>query len=107
MLASDLLAPQLADRHENSRFIAVKLGHSLRDLTKQVLGPKHMAAKLIAILVLAVGLFVFICRPMYHVSAAFPTDCDPQANYLRARSKALSKRSASIRPRASATRPAT
>jgi multidrug efflux pump subunit AcrA (membrane-fusion protein) len=76
-VTADLLAPQLWDRHENDRWIAVKVGHSIQNATKVAVGPKHVLAKLIIFLVLVIALvlcdavpFVPI-RPMYHVSAPF------------------------------------
>ena len=33
-VTADLLAPQLWDRHENDRWIAVKVGHSIANATK-------------------------------------------------------------------------
>src|SRR4051812_546226 len=74
-VTADLLAPQLWDRHENDRWIAVKVGHSIQRAAKLAVGPKHVLAKLIIFLVFAIALvlcdavpFVPI-RPMYHVSA--------------------------------------
>ncbi len=34
-------------------------------------GPKYMLAKLIIVAVIAVGVFISLYRPMYHVSARF------------------------------------
>jgi multidrug efflux pump subunit AcrA (membrane-fusion protein) len=70
-VTSDLLAPQLWDRHENDRWIAVKIGHSIQHATKLAVGPKHVLAKLIIALVIAAACVVTFWKPMYHVSAPF------------------------------------
>ncbi len=70
-VASELLAPTLFDRHENDRLIFVKMGHSVTHGTKLLLGPKHMVAKLVVMLVIAAIAFVTFFKPMYHVSAPF------------------------------------
>ncbi|MDB5322751.1 MAG: HlyD family secretion protein [Phycisphaerales bacterium] len=70
-VTSDLLAPQLWDRHENDRWIAVKMGHSIANATQVALGRKHVLAKLIIALVIGLGLFITFFQPMYHVSAPF------------------------------------
>jgi multidrug efflux pump subunit AcrA (membrane-fusion protein) len=76
-VTSDLLAPQLYDRHENDRWIAVKVGKSIQNAAKVTVGPKHVLAKLIIFTLIVIGLvladaipFVPI-RPMYRVSAPF------------------------------------
>lgn len=76
-VTADLLAPQLWDRHENDRWIAVKIGHSIANATKVAVGPKHVLAKLITFAVIAIALVIsdavpFLhLRPEYHVSAPF------------------------------------
>jgi RND family efflux transporter MFP subunit len=73
-VAVDLLAPQLYDRFQNDRWLATKIGLSIRNGGKAVLGPHHMLAKMIFFLV--VGLVVFLClfKPTYHVNASFSFD---------------------------------
>lgn len=70
-VAVDLLAPQLADRYDNDRWLITKTGISIREASKVVIGPKHMLAKLICTLILATLLFTIFYEPMYHVSAPF------------------------------------
>jgi multidrug efflux pump subunit AcrA (membrane-fusion protein) len=76
-VTADLLAPQLWDRHENDRWIAVKIGHSIVHATKVVVGPKHVLAKLITFAVILIALVIsdavpfMHLQPMYHVSAPF------------------------------------
>jgi RND family efflux transporter MFP subunit len=70
-VTADLLAPQLWDRHENDRWIAVKIGHSIQHAAKLAVGPKHVLAKLIIVLVVALACVVTFWKPMYHVSAPF------------------------------------
>jgi len=70
-VTADLLAPQLWDRHENDRWITVKVGHSIANATKVALGRKHVLAKLIIAVVIGLGIFITFFQPMYHVSAPF------------------------------------
>jgi multidrug efflux pump subunit AcrA (membrane-fusion protein) len=70
-VTADLLAPQLWDRHENDRWIAVKIGHSIQHAAKLAVGPKHVLAKLIIALVIGLACMVTFWTPMYHVSAPF------------------------------------
>ncbi|MEZ0265984.1 MAG: HlyD family efflux transporter periplasmic adaptor subunit [Phycisphaerae bacterium] len=70
-VTADLLAPQLWDRHENDRWIAVKVGKSVATVGKMAVGPKHVLAKLIFVLLLGVGLTLFLYKPMYRISAPF------------------------------------
>jgi len=76
-VTADLLAPQLWDRHENDRWIPVKVGQSIVRATKVAVGPKHVLAKLIIFAVIAIGLVISDAvpyvnlQPMYHVSAPF------------------------------------
>jgi multidrug efflux pump subunit AcrA (membrane-fusion protein) len=76
-VTADLLAPQMYDRHENDRWIPVKVGHSIAYATKLAVGPKHVLAKLIIFLVVAATLVLFNWVPgvdlrmMHHVSAPF------------------------------------
>jgi multidrug efflux pump subunit AcrA (membrane-fusion protein) len=71
VVAAELLAPQLYDRHENDRLIAAKVAHSVRDLGKLLIGPRHMLGKCIVALVLGLIALVTFYSPMYHVSAPF------------------------------------
>lgn len=70
-VAADLLASQLLDRHDNDRWLAVKAAHSLRENARLLLGPRHMLAKLVVALVLAMALMLVFYQPMYRVKAAF------------------------------------
>ncbi|HEX2970938.1 MAG TPA: biotin/lipoyl-binding protein, partial [Tepidisphaeraceae bacterium] len=70
-VAAELLAPQLYDRYENDRYIWVKMGHSIRDLSKMALGPKHMGIKLLILSSIALIAFVCLFSPMYRVRAPF------------------------------------
>lgn len=76
-VAVDLLAPQLYDRYQNDRYLITKAGISARETAKLAIGPRHMLAKLLIIVGIAV--LLVLCnwvpgvdlRPMYRVSAAF------------------------------------
>ncbi len=70
-VAVDLLAPQLYDRYVNDRWLITKAGISAREAAKVIVGPKHMLAKLIAIVCAALVAFVILYKPMYNVSAPF------------------------------------
>ncbi len=71
VVATDILTPQLRDRYENDRWLAVKAGHSIQHFAGLAVGPKHMLPKLVIALVIGLGFFVTFFRPMYHVSAPF------------------------------------
>jgi len=76
-IAVDLLAPQLYDRYQNDRWLITKTGISIKNLGEATIGPKHMLAKVVTVLVI-LGVLV-ICnlipgldlRLMYHVDAPF------------------------------------
>jgi hypothetical protein len=70
-VASELLAPQLFDRYENDRNIFVKIGHSIKNVAKLAIGPKHMGVKLIIAAVLALVAFASFFKMTYHVRSSF------------------------------------
>ena len=71
-VAADLLAPQLYDRYQNDRFLVTKAGLSVRDNSKKVFGLRtHTLAKVIALSVAALLLFVCLYSPVYQVKAPF------------------------------------
>jgi RND family efflux transporter MFP subunit len=70
-VAVELLAPQLYDRYQNDRWLITKAGLSIEELGKKAIGPKHMLAKTIVTLVIAVLAFITFYKPMYHVKAPF------------------------------------
>jgi multidrug efflux pump subunit AcrA (membrane-fusion protein) len=70
-VAAELLAPQLFDRYENDRNIFVKVGHSIRNVTRMAIGPKYMGIKLLIFAVLALGVFVSLYTPVYRVRSSF------------------------------------
>jgi len=89
-VATELLSPQLYDRFHNDRNIFVKMGISVREGAKLVIGRKHMVAKLVVVAVLGAAAFVTFFRPMYHVNASFvlePKDkrqlCAPFEGFLK------------------------
>lgn len=71
MVSCDLLTPQIKDRFDNDRWLAVKAGHSIKRVGELTIGPKHMLAKLIIALVIAIGVFISVFKITYHVSAPF------------------------------------
>lgn len=70
-VAAELLSAQLYDRYMNDQWLIQKAGHSAREMGEKVVGPKHMVAKLIAIIVFGGLLFMCLYRPMYKVAAPF------------------------------------
>ena len=70
-IAVDLLAPQLWDRYQNDRWLVTKAAISTRNVAAGVVGPRHMIAKLIAVLVIGIVAFAVLYKPMYRVSAPF------------------------------------
>lgn len=70
-IASDVLAPQLYDRHENDHYIFVKIGHSIQALAKKAVGPQHTLVKLVTVGVMLATVLLFVIRPTYRVSASF------------------------------------
>ena len=70
-VAAELLAPQLYDRYQNDRWLITKALISTRETAKLAIGPKHMLAKAIILLVIGLGLFLTFYTPMYRVKAAF------------------------------------
>jgi multidrug resistance efflux pump len=70
-VAVDLLAPNLYDRYQNDRWLITKTGISIREAAKLAIGPKHMLAKLVIVLVLGLLAFTFFYKPMYRVTAPF------------------------------------
>jgi HlyD family secretion protein/biotin/lipoyl-binding protein/GAF domain-containing protein len=70
-VAAELLAPQLFDRYENDRNILVKTGHSIHNVAKMAIGPKHMGIKLLIVAALGVGAFVALYKPTYRVRSSF------------------------------------
>jgi multidrug resistance efflux pump len=75
-VAAELIAPQLYDRYQNDRWLITKAGISARETAKLAVGPKHMVAKSIIILSIAVLLVLCLYRPMFHVSAPFTFAAD-------------------------------
>ncbi len=70
----ELLAPQLFDRYQNDRWWITKTGIAIVDTYKLAVGPKHALAKLIIAAVISLVVFVFVYKPMYHVTAPFEFD---------------------------------
>lgn len=70
-VAAEVLAPQIHDRHQNDRWLAVKIGHSVAENTKLLVGPRHTLAKVIFLAIVGIALFVTLYQPMYRVAAPF------------------------------------
>ncbi len=70
-IAVDLLAPQLWDRQQNDRWLIQKTGDSIRYTAELAVGKKHMLAKTIIALSLALVIFIVLYKPVYRVAAPF------------------------------------
>jgi hypothetical protein len=70
-IAAELLAPQLYDRYCNDRLIVTKMCHSIGWLAKKAVGPRHTGIKLLIVAAIALGLFVALFSPVYHVRSSF------------------------------------
>lgn len=70
-VAADLLAPQLYDRYQNDRWLITKTGLSIRDTAKLAIGPKHMVAKTVIVVLGSIAVFLCVYSPMYRVAAKF------------------------------------
>jgi multidrug resistance efflux pump len=73
-VAVDLLAPQLYDRYQNDRWLITKAAISAKHGIGKAVGPQHMTAKLIIVLLVAGGIFICRYKPTYHVTAPFQFD---------------------------------
>lgn len=69
-VATEVLAPQLFDRHENDRLMITKVGLSLRWLAQTAVGAKHWGIKLIIIAAIA-GIAATFIPMTYRVRAPF------------------------------------
>ncbi len=70
-VATELLAPQLYDRHEADRWLVMRAGSSLKKGAGKVVGPQYMLAKLITVAVIGLLAFLTFYTPMYQVKAPF------------------------------------
>jgi len=68
---AEVMAPQIYDRYQDDRWLAVKIGRSLEHNSKYIIGPRHTLAKLIFIGIVAALLLCILWKPMYRVSAPF------------------------------------
>ncbi|HEY0008954.1 MAG TPA: HlyD family efflux transporter periplasmic adaptor subunit, partial [Tepidisphaeraceae bacterium] len=68
---AEVMAPQIADRYQNDRYLPVKIGQSIVHNSKYILGPRHTLAKVIFASVIGLTLLVTLWQPMYRVSAPF------------------------------------
>lgn len=70
-LVADVLAPHLADRRQSDRFLITHGWHSSMKAAGYLVGPKHVAWKLLGILILSLLGFVAFGTWPYHVRADF------------------------------------
>jgi len=68
---AEVMAPQIHDRYQDDRWLAVKVGRSIQHNSKYILGPRHTLAKVIFAGIIIVALIVVFVSPMYRVSAPF------------------------------------
>jgi multidrug resistance efflux pump len=67
---ASILGPALLDKRQNDRFLVLKCFDALATQTRRLLGPGHVARKLIAIAAVAVTGFFYVATGGYRVSAA-------------------------------------
>lgn len=70
-VTAEVMAPQIYDRYENDRWLAVKIGKSIAHNSKYIIGPRHTLAKVIFLGVIGLVLLATLWRPMYRVAAPF------------------------------------
>lgn len=70
-VSAEVLAPQIYDRYENDRWLAVKIGKSIAHNSKYIIGPRHTLAKVIFFGIIGLVLLVTLWRPMYRVASPF------------------------------------
>lgn len=68
---AEVMAPQIHDRYQDDRWLAVKVGRSIQHNSKYILGPRHTLAKVIFLSLIGIVLLVTLWSPMYRVSAPF------------------------------------
>ena len=68
---AEVMAPQIYDRYQDDRWLAVKIGRSLEHNSKYLIGPRHTLAKLIFIGIVGALLLCIFWKPMYRVAAPF------------------------------------
>ncbi|MDD4889715.1 MAG: HlyD family efflux transporter periplasmic adaptor subunit [Phycisphaerae bacterium] len=70
-LACDLCTPRVAVLHEHDRWVGAKMVSGTKKLAGFAVGSKHTWAKLVAIGVIAVGLFVTLAKGTHRAEAPF------------------------------------
>ena len=68
---AEVMGPQIHDRYQDDRWLAVKTGRSIQHNSKYLLGPRHTLAKVIFLGLIGVVLLVTLWSPMYRISAPF------------------------------------
>ena len=68
---AEVMAPQIHDRYQDDRWLAVKVGRSIQHNSQYILGPRHTLAKVIFFSIIAVALIITLVSPMYRVAAPF------------------------------------
>lgn len=68
---AEVMAPQIHDRYQDDRWLAVKIGRSVQHNSKYIIGPRHTLAKVIFGSIILVAAIVIFVSPMYRVSAPF------------------------------------
>ncbi|MDB5326482.1 MAG: HlyD family secretion protein [Phycisphaerales bacterium] len=68
---AEVMAPQIHDRYQDDRWLAVKVGRSIQHNSKYILGAQHTLAKVIFLAIIGAILLVTLWSPMYRVAAPF------------------------------------
>ncbi len=67
--AAAVLGPVLQDKRQNDRWVVVKLGESIAEQVKRLLGPLYLGRKLAALAAVAVAAFFTFAEAAYRVTA--------------------------------------
>ena len=70
-LTADVLTPHLADRRHSDRYLPVHAWHTVRDAASYLVGPRHVAWKLVGLFVLAAVIYGGLGTWPYRVSSPF------------------------------------
>ncbi|MGC9455588.1 MAG: efflux RND transporter periplasmic adaptor subunit [Phycisphaerae bacterium] len=70
-LTCDLTSPRLAELHERDRWFGARAAGAARKLPAALVGPRHTWAKVAAVGVFAVAMFLIFAKGTYHADCSF------------------------------------
>ena len=77
-LIADVLTPHLADRRRANRFLIIHAWHSIRDVAAHLVGPQHVAWKLLTLAIVAAVIYGVLGSWMHRISAPFRIEAQHQ-----------------------------